>query len=890
MATEKILLEVQVSAKDATQRAAELKREIIDTERELNKLNESVKGNAGAQKAAAEKIAILTAELRSQKKEYNDNIKEITNISKVNELATGSIDQMRAALAVLTERYNGLSQAERESEETQKGLVATTKMLSDKLKEQEGAIGDTRRNVGNYTEAFKEALQGVQLFGVDIGKTAEGMKGANNAFKLAGGGVKGFSAAMLTTGIPLVVEGVKLLIGYFSQFKPVVDQVERAIAFLTAGFKALISGTGGFFEAGKAASELTSRLQDLEDAENGLNIARAEGESKVKQLLIAAKDRTKSAKEQIDLINEASKVEQELFDKESANAKERAAIAEQQFMLKKGISQRELDAIIDQTTEENKAIAQAVEKRITYDDEEVKKFAENRIKIAEIAGQSAELREKIANRLAAAIEKNEQEIQKAEQEAAEKRKKSEEDRLARIQDQAAKEIQIRELLAKQFSSELDKNIELEKIALEESLNNVKGNGQKENELRVLLRQQAERKIQQLIADTKAAEQQKAEQELELLKQSMDAKMAASSQLYNEEISLINQRLEVDELRSENEIKNEEELNKKKLQLKIAALEEELKLTIQYLGADGVITQAEALGIAKIQELITGLKQQLIPNEEEPTLAQSLGLTEEDVEKATEVIGQIQQGLAALQSIINAGYEEKLNKIDATTNAEIAAVNASTLSEKDKKKKISEIEKKAAKEKYEIEKKQFETNKTFQIINAVIAGALAIVQSFSQLGPIAGAIAAVLIGATTIAQVATISSQQPPAAPSFMEGGYTEKGNPNEVATNLGIKDYVYHKSEYVAPAHVLATPEGSYHVAELEKIRQAKKSGRRYLGGMADGGFAIRSATGETSQTQQMIDGILAGVQELPAPIVRVTEINRVNQEVNEVVVSSELR
>lgn len=890
MATEKILLEVQVSSKDATQRAAELKREIIDTERELNKLNESVKNNAGAQKAAAEKIAILTAQLRSQKKEYNDNIKEIINIEKVNELATGSIDQMRAALAVLTERYNGLSQAERESEETQKGLVATTKMLSDKLKEQEGAIGDNRRNVGNYTEAFKEALKGVQLFGVDIGKVSEGMKGANNAFKTAGGGVKGFSAAMLTTGIPIVVEGIKLLIGYFSQFKPIVDKVEQAVAFLSAGFRALISGTGSFAEAGKAAASLTARLQDLEDAENGLNIARAKGESQVKQLLIAAKDRTKSAQEQIALINEASKVEEELFEKESANAKERARIAEEQFMLKKGISQRELDAIIDQTTEENKAIAQAVEKRITYDDEEVKKFAENRIKIAEIAGQSAELREKIANRLSAAIEKNEQEIQKAEEEAAERRKKNEEERLARIEDQAAKEIQIRKLLADQFSSELDRNIELEKIALEESLANIKGNGEKEAELRILLRQQSERKIQQLIAETRKAEEAAAQQQAELEKQKAAERLAAQSQVFNEEISLIDKRLELDELRASNEIKNEEELNKKKLDLKIAALEKELELTVKYLGADGVITQAEALGIAKIQELITGLKQDLVPNEDEPTLADSIGLTQDDIDNANEVLGQIQQGIGALQEIIKAGYQTRLNQIDATTNAEIAAVNASTLSEKEKSKKISEIEKKAAKEKYELEKKQFETNKTFQIINAVIAGALAIVQSFAQLGPIAGAIAAVLIGATTIAQVSTISSQQPPPPPSFMEGGFTEKGNPNEVATNLGIKDYTYHKSEYVTPAHILATPEGQYHVSQLESMRLAKRSGRKYLGGMADGGFAIRSATGASSQTQQMIDGILAGVQELPAPIVRVTEINRVNRQVNDIVVSSELR
>ena len=73
-------------------------------------------------------------------------------------------------------------------------------------------------------------------------------------------------------------------------------------------------------------------------------------------------------------------------------------------------------------------------------------------------------------------------------------------------------------------------------------------------------------------------------------------------------------------------------------------------------------------------------------------------------------------------------------------------------------------------------------------------------------------------------------------------------------------------------------------------MRQAKRSGRKYLGCMADGGFAVRGATSSHSTTQAMIAGVTAAVQNMPAPVVRVTEINRVNKSVNDVVVSSELR
>lgn len=58
--------------------------------------------------------------------------------------------------------------------------------------------------------------------------------------------------------------------------------------------------------------------------------------------------------------------------------------------------------------------------------------------------------------------------------------------------------------------------------------------------------------------------------------------------------------------------------------------------------------------------------------------------------------------------------------------------------------------------------------------------------------------------------------------SFYQGGFTEKGNPYEEATNLGPKPYTYHKSEYITPAKVLATSEGAFHVAQLEKLRTGK--------------------------------------------------------------------
>lgn len=63
--------------------------------------------------------------------------------------------------------------------------------------------------------------------------------------------------------------------------------------------------------------------------------------------------------------------------------------------------------------------------------------------------------------------------------------------------------------------------------------------------------------------------------------------------------------------------------------------------------------------------------------------------------------------------------------------------------------------------------QFEREKKANIIQATINGALAIVTAFAQLGPIAGAIAAVITAATTAAQIGVMASQVNP----YARGGY-----------------------------------------------------------------------------------------------------------------------
>ena len=112
--------------------------------------------------------------------------------------------------------------------------------------------------------------------------------------------------------------------------------------------------------------------------------------------------------------------------------------------------------------------------------------------------------------------------------------------------------------------------------------------------------------------------------------------------------------------------------------------------------------------------------------------------------------------------------------------------------------------------------------------------------------------------------------------SFEEGGYTGEGPANEVSTNLGSKPYTYHKSEYVIPARVLGTPQGNMLAAQAESMRLGMSNPMPYIGGMFDGGFTARSAGADANNTisnNAMLNQLLGN---LPTPVVRVTDINKV--------------
>ena len=221
-------------------------------------------------------------------------------------------------------------------------------------------------------------------------------------------------------------------------------------------------------------------------------------------------------------------------------------------------------------------------------------------------------------------------------------------------------------------------------------------------------------------------------------------------------------------------------------------------------------------------------------------------------------------------------------VDSLRDAETAALDAQMQEELaaagDNAEARAAIEEDYEARKLEVSKKYADIDMGINIAKAIADGALAIMKSFADLGPIAGGIMAAVIGATTIAQVATIVAQRnaiknqtassstavsassPPSTVGFSEGGYTGDGARLEPAG-------IVHRGEYVVPQPVLRDPQVAAMVASIETKRR-RTSSKNTLPGYAEGGLAEASevAGSQSAAVLNDIYDILTKIYATPIP------------------------
>ena len=173
------------------------------------------------------------------------NNAEIKSTKTLLDSEATSVNALRAQLAQNTAELNKMSEAQRTTSKEGQDLTEQTKALSDKLKEMEKAVGDNRRNVGNYAESVKDGILQTQGLTGGTGALVGQMKSGI-------AGVQAFNAALKANPIIFVVSLVLTLIGTIEKLMKRNSELATSLNAAFAPFKVifgrLLDWITGLFE------------------------------------------------------------------------------------------------------------------------------------------------------------------------------------------------------------------------------------------------------------------------------------------------------------------------------------------------------------------------------------------------------------------------------------------------------------------------------------------------------------------------------------------------------------------------------------------------------------------------------------------------------------------
>lgn len=270
-----------------------------DTYDELKKSQDELK------KQYADTTSELTknqSELKAARKEYNLGVKMIDAYSEkqrqslaIVSQTDGSIDQLSAALSNNKAVYKSLSKEERENTEIGGKLLELIQEQDEEYKKLHTEIGNTSVNVGNYEEAIKSAVDGMDLFSGGMGSILSkfialsqqegGVKGFFSTFT---GGIKsatkaglkfiltpiGAVIAAIVLGITLLTKAITRNQGASDKFQTIWSGISNVIEEIIGRLFRVIGAIGklikGDFKGG--IQELKSSFTGLGEAmENAYN-------------------------------------------------------------------------------------------------------------------------------------------------------------------------------------------------------------------------------------------------------------------------------------------------------------------------------------------------------------------------------------------------------------------------------------------------------------------------------------------------------------------------------------------------------------------------------------------------------------------------------------------
>lgn len=220
---------------------SQLMAALKDEKKQLDEAGKSYKVGTLSQddyKKAVGDATKAQIELKKQLLDVNasisDNNREIkTNTTLLNS-QEDSVDALRAQLAKNTKELNAMSAATRNNTDEGQKLVTETKEISDRLKDMEKAVGDNRRNVGNYAESIQEAMSSTQGLSGATAAMATSLSGGVNILKV-------FNATLKANPILAVVSVILVLVSTVEKLMKRNSEMAANLKAAFAPFEAIFS-------------------------------------------------------------------------------------------------------------------------------------------------------------------------------------------------------------------------------------------------------------------------------------------------------------------------------------------------------------------------------------------------------------------------------------------------------------------------------------------------------------------------------------------------------------------------------------------------------------------------------------------------------------------------
>lgn len=218
---------IRTNYSDQIQQISKYMIEVERLQRNEKALATQLKNNLITQEQYNQRIT----ESKIAQKEFKDAIssatKEISNNRKEETQLEGSLVSLRAQLSNLTKEYDNLSRSDRQGVKGAQ-LQESIRGIQEELKEAENATGRFQREVGSYEKAIESAMSRNIPFISTIRSMVEGAGGLSGALKAAGVAAMNFGKQMLVLLANPIVATVAALVTTFIALKSAISSVADA--------------------------------------------------------------------------------------------------------------------------------------------------------------------------------------------------------------------------------------------------------------------------------------------------------------------------------------------------------------------------------------------------------------------------------------------------------------------------------------------------------------------------------------------------------------------------------------------------------------------------------------------------------------------------------------